>query len=170
MDRKENPTEDELNDLIASLYEQYGDYLTDYAQSCGYSPDVSQDLTHDVFVIALQKATDLYFAVSYKGWLIRTLRNLIWNHQRTVLYAQKLQLKLEKQYNNRQMELSTETMYEGMIDKNDLDILIRYWERSERVEKIAEDLDISVDACRKRIQRAKSRFKKAYEEQIGRLE
>lgn len=170
MDRNDKPTAKELSDMVESLYEDYRDYLTDYAQSSGFSPEVSQDLMQEVFVIALQKPTDLFFAVSRKGWLIRTLKNLMWNHQRKVLYVQKLQTILERKYRPGQLELSNSTVYKGMIPDDDLELLIRYWVRCEKVENIAEDLVISVDACRKRLQRAKNRFKKAYEEQFGRLE
>ena len=168
---KEKPTAEELKTLIAELYIAYGSYLTDYAQNSGCNPNVAEDLVQDTFTIALQKSLDLYQATSRRGWLIRTLRNLIGNQQRNIVYAQKLLKRLEKQADETHTdELSPSILYKGMISEDDLNLLLRYWDYGDNVENIAKDLDLKNEACKKRIQRAKARFKKAYEEQIGRLE
>ena len=87
------------------------------------------------------------------------------------MYAQKLLKRLEKQADETHTdELSPSILYKGMISEDDLNLLLRYWDYGDNVENIAKDLDLKNEACKKRIQRAKARFKKAYEEQIGRLE
>ena len=171
MGGKDKPTAEELKALIAELYLAYGSYLTDYAQNSGCNPYVAEDLVQETFTIALQKSLDLYQAASRRGWLIRTLRNLIGNQQRNIRYAQKLLKRLEKQASDSHTdELSPLLLYKGMISEDDLNLLLRYWDYGDSVESIAKDLNLKIEACKKRIQRAKARFKKAYEEQIGRLE
>ncbi len=171
MDGKAKPTAEELNELITSLFNEYTPYLVDYAQNNGCSPEVAEDLVQDTFVIALEKSEKLYYAPSQRGWIIRTLRNLIGNHQRNIIYAQKLSQMLERRSDDaRAEELSLPLLYEGMIDEGDLDLLIRYWVHGDPVKKIAADLGLKFENCKKRLQRARARFAKAYEEQIGRLE
>lgn len=171
MDGKGIPTAEQLNALLSKLYEEYFDYLVDYAQSNGFSPDVAADLVQDTYTVALQKAVDLYNATSQRAWLIVTLRNLAGNHQKNIMYAQKLQQILAANYSDQSpADLPPSVLYKNMIDAEDLDILIRYWVNGDTAKMIAADLGLKEEACKKRIQRAKARFKKAYEEQIGRLE
>ncbi len=166
MDGKEKPTEEQLNALLVSLYDEYFDYLREYAQNCGFSPEVAEDLVQETFSVAVQKAEALYHAFSHKGWLIRTLRNKASNHQRNIMYAQRLQKKLEYQFQEKRPDtLSPAFLYEGIIDQKDLDILIRYWANSEPVKSIAESLGLSEETCRKRIYRARDRFRKALEKE-----
>lgn len=170
MDGKVIPTAKQQKALLSSLYEEYFDYLVDYAQANGFSYDVAVDLVQDTYVVALQKAVDLYHASSQKAWLIVTLRNLSGNHQKNIMYAQKLQQILEANYSEKSpTDLHPFILYKNLIDAEDLDILIRYWVNGDTAKMIAADLGLKEEACKKRIQRAKARFKKAYEEQIGRL-
>ena len=166
MEGKEMPTAEQLNELLTSLYENYFGYLVDYAQNCGYSPEVAEDLVQDTFTVAVRKAEDLYHAVSHRGWLIRTLRNTASNYQRKIMYAQRLLVKLEQQYlTDRREPLAPRVLYDGLIDTKELELLIRYWADGESVRSIALSLGISEDACKKRIYRARDRLLKALEEE-----
>ncbi len=166
MDGREKPTSEQLNAMLTSLFESYFEYLVDYAQSYGYSPEVAEDLAQEVFIIAVQKAENLYNAVSQRGWLILTLRNLTSNYQRNIMYAQRLLKNLELQFREEQPEqLSPALLYEGAIDADDLELLIRYWSDGESVKKLARDLGISEEACKKRIYRARDRFREALDDE-----
>ena len=125
MDGKVIPTAKQQKALVSSLYEEYFDYLVDYAQANGFSYDVAVDLVQDTYVVALQKAVDLYRAPSRRAWLIVTLRNLSGNHQKNIMYAQKLQQILEANYSeNSPTDLHPSVLYKNLIDAEDLDILI----------------------------------------------
>ncbi len=170
MEGKTMPTAEQLNALITSLFNDYAAYLVDYAQNYRCSPEVAEDLVQETFIVALKKAETLYSAPSQRGWLIRTLRNLMANYQRRILYAQKLIQMLEKHTDDAQTdEISPSLLYKGLISESDLDILIRYWDHGDSIQKIADDYGISFDNCKKRLQRAKARFAKAYDEYIEHL-
>ncbi len=166
MEGKEMPTAEQLDALITSLFNDYASYLVDYAQNYCCSPDVAEDLVQETFIVALKKAETLYFAPSQRGWLIRTLRNLAANYQRRILYAQKLKQMLERSDDAQTDEISPSLLYKGMISESDLDILIRYWDHGDSIQKIADDFGINSENCKKRLQRAKARFAKAYDEYI----
>ena len=166
MDNRNKPTAEQLNKMLTSLFQEYADYLLDYAQNYGCSPDLAEDMVQETFTIAVQKAENLYYAVSQRGWLILTLRNTISNYQRNIMYAQRLLKKLELQLLDVKPEpLSPSLLYEGLIDQKDLDLLIRYWSYGESVKSIAKSLGISEDACRKRLYRAKERLKDALDQE-----
>jgi len=171
LDSKDFPTAEQLNALIKSLFEECTPGLLECARSSGCSPEVAEDLVQDTFAVALEKPLKLYYAPNRRRWLKRTLKNLIWNHQTKVMYAQKLLSMLAQQRRESQTdELNPSVLYRGMIEEKDLRLLFRYWVRQEPVKKIAADLDIGMEACWKRLQRAKARFEKAYKEQMGRLD
>lgn len=121
-------------------------------------------------MVALEKASELYNAPSRKGWLIRTLLYHIGNNRRNSQYAQKLIRMLEQQIKDPNGELlSLETLYHGLIREDDLKLLIGYWVKLESVKDLADERNLSEEACKKRIQRAKARFKQAFEKEIGNL-
>jgi RNA polymerase sigma factor (sigma-70 family) len=171
LDGKESPATEQLNALFASLFkEHYADLLA-CAKSARLSQEIAEDLVQETYTVALQKISELYYADNRKGWLKQTLRNQVRNHQRGVLYAQRLQRILEVQYSEtRQADLPLSVLYENLVSRKDLDLLIRYWVNGETARMIADDLGINEETCKKRIQRASARFKKAYNEEIGRLE
>ena len=166
MDDRNKPTAEQLNAMLTSLFQEYADYLLDYAQNYGCSPDLAEDMVQETFTIAVRKAENLYYAVTQRGWLILTLRNTISNDQRNIMYAQRLLKKLELQHQEERSEsLSPAYLYKGLIDSKDLELLIRYWSDGESVKSIAKSLGISEDACRKRLYRAKERLKDALEQE-----
>ena len=54
--------------------------------------------------------------------------------------------------------------YEGIISKNDLDLLIWIYCDEMSYQEVADKLSISLSACKKQIQRAKQKFQQAIEE------
>lgn len=170
MENKIEPTAEEQKDLLESLYTEYFSSLVEYAQCHGCSPDLAEDLVQETFMVALEKTSELYNAPSRKGWLIRTLLYHIGNNRRSTQYAQKLMRMLEQQIKDPNGELlSLETLYHGLIREDDLKLLIGYWVKLESVKDLADERNLSEEACKKRIQRAKARFKQAFEKEIGNL-
>ena len=170
MEGKEMPTAEQLDELLTTLYEKYFDYLVDYAQNFGYSPEVAEDLVQETFTVAVRKAEDLYYAVSQRGWLIRTLRNIASNYQRKIMYAQRLLVKLEQQHlTDRRESLDPKVLYDGLIDTKDLKLLIRYYADGEPINSIAESLGLSEGACKKHIYRTRDKFIKALEAENDKL-
>ena len=169
MDDKMNPTEEELSKVFISLYDKYFDVLVDYAQNHGFNSDLAEDLTQEVFMVALEKPLELYRAVSRKGWLIRTLLYRMGNCQRKMQYVQRLKAMMAQRIKEPSSEmLSPGDMYHGLISDEDLTLLIKYWVDGLTVKDLMEELGIRRDACKKRLQRAKDRFQKAYDKEIGR--
>ena len=49
MDNRNKPTAEQLNKMLTSLFQEYADYLLDYAQNYGCSPDLAEDMVQETF-------------------------------------------------------------------------------------------------------------------------
>lgn len=58
----------------AALFERHGDAVYRYLRGCGAGPEDAEDLTQEVFVRALARASSYRGRGSLEGWLIRTAR------------------------------------------------------------------------------------------------
>ena len=63
--------------------------------------------------------------------------------------------------------IAAEALYAGMISEEDYHILRRIGIEGASISEVAAELGVSLPTVRKRIQRAKNRFRKQYERQIG---
>ena len=168
MEKTENPSAEELRELVDSLYRENVKKLVERAQRCGCSPDYAEDIVQEVFRTATIKAADLYASPNRIGWLMRTLRHKIGDNFRAMKCAQRLKEQMEKRntdtYND---QLDPQILYKGMVSDEELDLIIRFYVKGYSIQAIAESLGIGYETCKKRIQRAKAHFFDAYRDQIG---
>ena len=171
MEKNENPSAEECNELVASLYREHFKYLVEMAKRSGCSSDYAEDIVQDVFQTALEKSADLYASENKVGWLILTLRNRIGHNYRAIKYAQRFMEDIQKVHTGKQETdfLKPDDLYAGLISDEDLSLLIRFCMDGIPVKTIADELQINVETCKKRIQRAKARFLKAYKKHIGNI-
>lgn len=133
-----------------------------YAARFFKNQDLAQDVVQETFLIAQAKIEQVMESPSPKGWLFNTLKNVIGN-----TYKQQKRLAnmipIEDCELPTDMEISVETTYQSMISSEDLQILIWVYCEGWPYADVAEKLHIGLDACKKRIQRARLRFKAAFE-------
>lgn len=170
MENKEKPSAEEYNELVASLYREHFTYLVESARRLGCSRDYAEDNVQEVFQVAMEKKEELYACENRIGWLVQTLRNRIGTNYRAMLYAQRYIEHLKIMYNrNNETQLKPEELYAGLISEEDLSLLVQFCCEGVPAKDLADSLHISLETCKKRIQRAKARFIKAYREQIDNI-
>ena len=171
MEKKEKPSAEVCNELVASLYRERFKYLVETAIRSGCSEDYAEDVVQDVFQTALERPTELYNSENKVGWLVLTLRNHIGHNYRAIMYAQRFMEYLQKIHTGKlEAEfLKPDDLYAGLISDEDLSLLIRFCLDGASVKTIADELQINEETCKKRIQRAKARFLKAYKKHIGNI-
>ena len=161
--KREQPDQAELRSMVASLYRQHSAYLIRLAPRFGCFPDCAEDLVHDTFLVAMQKAEALYKAENKKAWLILVLKRRIANFLRAIEYKRKLQMNLQAlNYGAREDQIGLDALYSGLIGDNDLKLLIEFYVYRYPLCVLASRLDIKEAACKKRIQRARERMSAAY--------
>ena len=102
-----------------------------------------------------------------RGWLINTLKNVIRNRQRTearlsnaLLVAMSV---CEPQAKANVENAKFHAAYSDALGKDDFQLLINIVIRKYSMLEAAEELGISVEACKKRVQRAKKKLQKIIE-------
>lgn len=169
--REDTPSAGELKDMLSSLYNNFAAYLVELAQRNGCSPDYAEDLVQDTFTIAMEKIVDLYHSENRRGWLVLTLKNRIGTVYRSMQYAQRLLQNLEQLHRSDYQDgLKPEALYSGLVSEEDLRLLVDFCVNGLSVKMLAARLGISEATCKKRIERARKRFRQEYEKNITQLQ
>ena len=154
----------EQSKQIEALYLEMYDLLMAYARSSLNNEPLAEESVQETFRIACMKPEDLLISPNPKGWLINTLKNTIRNTERNRANASKLlaayaaaqgsesafsedNVRLEVTYGNVSHSEEFKLIKEMAIDgKSHLEL--------------AQARGISVDTCKKRVQRAKAFLRK----------
>ena len=135
-----------------------------YAYAFFDNREVAEDVVQETFLVA-QKRMDIVMASPNPGgWIMNTLKNIIGDVYRKRKRLLELQTTLEYKQVTSESIANPRLEYEGIIGQEDLNLLIRVYCEGVKYSEIAENLGISLSACKKRIQRAKMKFKQAMEE------
>ncbi len=148
----------EEKELIDRLYFEMYDSLVGYANSCLYDQHRAQELTQEVFVSALRKPEALLSCPNPKGWLYKTMRNMIQNNGRTTAH----QIKLIADYlaaNGAEITVSIDQpdlklKYGGLAETEAFKLIYDMAVLGKTHEEMAAERGISVTTCRKRAERA----------------
>ncbi len=157
------------DEWIGRLYREMYETLYVYAKNALNDPLLAEEATQDVFCIACAKSDELFQSKNPKGWLMQALKNLIRNIKR-----QRAKMK--------QMAIISLTSEEsdllGTYDEEDVDIL--YGDVAPREDfqifkliaindytmtEAADKFGISVEACKKRVQRIRAHLRKKFSQE-----
>lgn len=155
--------DDSKNKFLEKLFLENYSCMEFYATRFFNNQDLAQDVVQETFLIAQAKIDHLMASASPRGWLFNTLKNVIGN-----TYKQQKRLTRMVPIQNCEipttMELSVEATYQALVSAEELQILIWVYCDGLPYAQVADRLGISLSACKKRIQRARLRFKTALEQ------
>ena len=122
-----------------------------------------KDLVQETFLIAQKRLDRVTSSENPTGWLINTLKNVIGNtyQKRQFIYTELSPDAIADEAG--EYVHSINDMYAGLIDDEALSLLIWIYCEDTSYQEAANRLGISLDSCKKRIQRAKQALKKAIE-------
>ncbi len=153
-------------DLISALYLKYHDNLEKYARRIGYTKEEAEDLVQDTFAVVVQKWDKLLESEKRQSWIYGILRRCMGHLNRDAQYASRLQEMLEWQSSGiNEDHLDLVTLYRGIVSDEDLELLIQHCANKISYESLSRKYGISEPACRKRVQRARERFRQAMGEE-----
>lgn len=127
------------------------------------SDDVAEDVVQETFVVAYRKLDDFLNSPSPKGWLYRTLGNIIGDTYR------KRSRMVELFSLSSEMELITHDSANIMLEleneknKTDLELLFLVYCNRYTYQEISDMYGISINTAKKRVQRAKAKLRKELE-------
>lgn len=149
------PTEDS----IAKLYhEMYGQMFA-YARCILGNREWAEEAVQDAFCILCVKADEALSRDNPKGWLMRVLQNVIRNRKRQQASINRLIMKSLPIENLDEMlvydEENVDLLYGDLAARTDFQLLKRIVLDGYTMLEAAEEYGITVEACKKRVQRLK---------------
>ena len=158
--RKELPPE--LSDAISRAYLRYHNYLVKYARRRGFSRDAAEDLVQETFLRVCQDPKQLLASRNAHSWLLGVLKHRIAHLKNDLQHAEQLQAELEIHYTEQyEYQLALRLIYGGVISEKDLELLIMYGVEGYTYAELCARFNMEEPACRKQIERARKRFRKA---------
>ena len=152
------------SEQIEQLYLEMYDMLLTYAQCSFKEESLAEEAVQETFRIACQKPEQLCESANPRGWLVQTLKYTIYNIQSSRATAQKLVEKyLKTQSKNSTFSedsVDPHILYENVAHTEEFKLLIEAAIEGRSHLEIANSRGISVDACKKRVQRAKEILRK----------
>lgn len=152
--------------FIETLYIKNTSLLFNYANIILSNASLAEEAVQEAFVIACIKQHALENSPNPEGWLMNTLKNVCRNIQKNRNYYLSRILSLnESVLGTTALESDNlwETNVQDFISKEDFMILKKIILDGYSYKDLAKELGISLEACKKRAQRAKQRFRKNYD-------
>lgn len=150
--------------LLDKLYREQFTKLFLYARAALQDPNLGEEAVQDTFRIACDKAEQLIASESPPGWLMNTLKHVISNMERSrsSLYSY-LQNAVEYNddiFDGKSEESNIDLLYHGFVSDVDFELLKRIVIDKYTYLEAANLLGISLEACKKRVQRIKNELRK----------
>lgn len=155
--------EEKQRELLKKLYLEYYHSLFLYARSVLQDASLAEEAAQDTFYIACVKQEQLAASGNPAGWLVQTLKNILRNMKRshsslysfmrtTVLYDDAV-------LREGREDANVDLLYGDLLPEEDFHLLKRIVLERYSYLEAAEELGISLEACRKRVQRIKGRLR-----------
>ena len=155
--------EPEQSKTIETLYLQMFVILMQYARSALKNEALAEEAVQETFRVACQKPDDLCASPNPKGWLMLTLKNVIRNIRRNTEANQRLLAKYiaaqPKEISRTEEGIQIHLLYSDVMETEDFNLMVEMAIEKRFHKEMAESRGITVDACKKRVQRAKVRLK-----------
>lgn len=150
--------------MIEELYLEMYDKLMAYARSLVESNALAEEAVQETFRIACQKPESVYNSPNPQGWIFITLKNTIRNIQSNQASVKRLlEMYLVAYAGEAAFEndrISVEIIYEDIADLDEFKLLKEMAIEGKTHEEMAKSRGITINACKKRVQRAKEKLQK----------
>ena len=156
--------------FVEEIYIEMYDKMLVYANCTLRDIYLSEEAAQETFRIACGKINDFYSSANPRGWLINTLKNVIRNIERNRQTLSKyfyMSLDIDAIRTESFDELSLESLYGNIADSDDF-MLMKYIavDKSTMLDAAAK-FGISLEVCKKRVQRAKKNLRTKIEGDNG---
>lgn len=147
------------SERIAELYQEMFEKLMSYARSSLDNEALAEEAVQETFRIACQKPEQLCDSPNPQGWLVQTLKYTICNMQSSRATAKRIVEKYlmtqAKEFSFSEDKLDLGVLYKNVADTEEFKLLSEMAIEGKSHEEMASSRGISVNACKKRVQRAK---------------
>lgn len=148
--------------VVEQLYKDLYPALHIYALRVLGENALAEEAIQDTFCIACAKREQALSNPKPRGWLMLTLKHVMQNMLRAQRKVQRLLFLTagEEQPAEAPELLDVDVLFGDVSDSEDFRLLKRIALDQCTIVELAQDLGISVEACKKRVQRARKRLQK----------
>lgn len=155
--------DDNQHRFIEELYKEMYYSLSAYALSALNDRSLAEEAVQDTFRIACAKVDNFQSSVNPKGWLYNTLKYVIKNMIRSRARLNNMIISSfdfdENIDTNNSDTSNIDLLYSDIIDSPEYKLLKKIALDKYTMLEAAQELEISVEACKKRVQRAKKKIR-----------
>ena len=154
---------------ITEKYTELYTMLLTYAVYKLKNESLAEEAVQETFRIACQKADAFYDSKNRNGWLVNTLKNVISNTQRNQFRAHTYSIDLvvpQEDFSQITDNIDLDVLYRDIALSDEYILIKEFVLEQKSMGELAEERNISVAACKKRVQRAKQALRK-YLKSIG---
>lgn len=149
----------EQKKFISDLYHALYQFLVRYADSSLKNTALAEEAVQEAFAIACKKPEEVCGSPNPKGWLVNTTMNVIRNIESRQRTARKVIADLPE-YRPELMAapehpLDLRLQYGDLADTKEFKLIYAIAEEGKSIIELADELGISVDACKKRAERSR---------------
>ena len=176
-DKGEECVDRDQERLLEELYREMYSVLLCYANAALKDKALAEEAVQDTFRIACAKISELSESPNQKGWLMLTLKNVIRNTRRELAALNQLFVSaisiddeivlethaLETDYDKRIEDAEVDILYADLLSSDEYSLLKKIVLQRYTMADAARELGISVESCKKRVQRAKQKLRKKLE-------
>ena len=151
---------------LARLYRETFRPLYAYALSVLRDQSLAEEAVQETFFIACAKSEAFLESPNLRGWLTLTVRNVTRNlkmRERKRAGQVSLSDMLEEPVGEADVSLKPELLYDSYVSEEEFALLSRVAIDGYTMLEASEQFGISVEAFKKRVQRAKKKFLKKYQ-------
>lgn len=156
--------------LIERLYREKYHFLLKYATYVFGDTSIAEEAVHETFIVACVYHEKLQVSPNPEGWLVNTHKFVCRNIQkyRRQEIRKMLSLVNEPAFRTNgytDPALEKEHDLDNFVSPEDFLLLRKFVIEGYSHQDLAQELNITVDACKKRLQRAKEKFRKNFHPQ-----
>jgi len=156
------------NQQIEKLYMEMFEKLRIYARCSLNSEALAEEAVQETFRIACQKPDELCNNPNPRGWLVITLKNTIRNiksnQASTRRIAERYLMTQIKEISFSEDRIALNFLYANLADTEEFQLLKEFAIDGLSHEEMARSRGITVNACKKRVQRAKEKLQRKIKE------
>lgn len=147
---------------VEQLYRDMYPVLHVYALRILEDPALAEEAIQDAFCIACAKREQFLSSASPRRWIMCTLKHVMQNMLRTQAKLRALLQSLDGEEGlpaGSQELVSVDVLFGDIADSEDFRLLKRIALDRCTILEVAQEMDISVETCKKRVQRARKRLR-----------
>lgn len=160
----------EQTEAIRMLHEEMHHPLYAYALSALKNPSIAEEAVQDVFQTACTDPQSLLTSASPKGWLMEVLKRVILEIRRTQMRLSRI---IVSSISLDELEVAAPgtdpTFYLECVDyigERDFELLKMVYLEGRSMLELSKMLGISVEACKKRVQRSRKKLRTMMERDL----